>query len=84
MCWSGGSPGCHRWGRGGGAQPAGLRRRHSGVLSAYGLALADVVHEAQVPCALPYRPDAFARLDERVAALERECRDALLAQGFTR
>ena len=28
--------------------------RYSGILSAYGLALADVVHEAQEPCALKY------------------------------
>lgn len=28
--------------------------RYSGILSAYGLALADVVHEAQEPCAKEY------------------------------
>ena len=28
--------------------------RYSGILSAYGLALADVVHEAQEPCARQY------------------------------
>ncbi len=28
--------------------------RYSGILSAYGLALADVVHEAQEPCAREY------------------------------
>lgn len=28
--------------------------RYSGILSAYGLALADVVHEAQEPCAKDY------------------------------
>lgn len=58
-------------------------RRYSGILSAYGLALADVVHEAQAPCALRYEPAAFPRLDGRIAALEQECRDALRAQGFT-
>ncbi|KAM9644328.1 5-oxoprolinase [Morphnus guianensis] len=57
--------------------------KYSGILSAYGLALADVVHEAQAPCALRYEPAAFPRLDGRIAALERECRDALQAQGFT-
>ncbi|KFV64783.1 5-oxoprolinase, partial [Dryobates pubescens] len=56
---------------------------YSGVLSAYGLALADVVHEAQTPCALRYEPAAFAQLDERIAALERQCQEALQAQGFT-
>lgn len=29
--------------------------RYSGILSAYGLALADVVHEAQEPCAKEYK-----------------------------
>ncbi|XP_049676096.1 5-oxoprolinase isoform X2 [Accipiter gentilis] len=57
--------------------------KYSGILSAYGLALADVVHEAQAPCALRYEPAAFPRLDGRIAALEQECRDALRAQGFT-
>ncbi|XP_009469626.1 PREDICTED: 5-oxoprolinase [Nipponia nippon] len=57
--------------------------KYSGILSAYGLALADVVHEAQAPCALRYEPAAFPWLDGRIAALERECRDALRAQGFT-
>ncbi|NXK01089.1 OPLA oxoprolinase, partial [Corythaixoides concolor] len=56
--------------------------KYSGILSAYGLALADVVHEAQTPCALRYEPTAFPRLDGRIAALERECRDVLQAQGF--
>uniref|UniRef100_A0A663DXR9 5-oxoprolinase, ATP-hydrolysing n=1 Tax=Aquila chrysaetos chrysaetos TaxID=223781 RepID=A0A663DXR9_AQUCH len=55
--------------------------KYSGILSAYGLALADVVHEAQAPCALRYEPAAFPRLDGRIAALERECRDALRAQA---
>ncbi|XP_054840550.1 5-oxoprolinase [Eublepharis macularius] len=58
--------------------------KYSGILSAYGLALADVVHEAQEPCALPYAPEAYAQLDERIAALAEECVRALEAQGFTR
>ncbi len=31
-------------------------RRYSGILSAYGIALADVVHEAQEPAADIYEP----------------------------
>ncbi|XP_065484214.1 5-oxoprolinase isoform X2 [Caloenas nicobarica] len=57
--------------------------KHSGLLSAYGLALADVVQEAQEPCALRYEPQSFPRLDGRLDALQRRCRDALRAQGFT-
>nr|XP_008122897.1 PREDICTED: 5-oxoprolinase [Anolis carolinensis] len=58
--------------------------KYSGILSAYGLALADVVHEAQEPCALAYGPEAFEQLDERIAALEETCLEALEAQGFAR
>ncbi|KAM8811123.1 5-oxoprolinase [Eudromia elegans] len=58
--------------------------KYSGVLSAYGLALADVVHEAQAPCALRYEPAAFAELDRRIAALRHDCEEALRAQGFSR
>lgn len=66
-----------------GAQPPSPAR-HSGILSAYGLALADVVQEAQEPCSLAYGPPTYAQLDARVAALERECVQALEAQGFPR
>uniref|UniRef100_A0A7N5JHP5 5-oxoprolinase, ATP-hydrolysing n=1 Tax=Ailuropoda melanoleuca TaxID=9646 RepID=A0A7N5JHP5_AILME len=58
--------------------------RHSGLLSALGLALADVVHEAQEPCSLPYAPETFAQLDQRLSRLEEQCVDALRAQGFPR
>lgn len=58
--------------------------RHSGVLSAYGMALADIVHEAQEPCSLVYEPASFAQLDLRMAALEKTCVHALEAQGFAR
>lgn len=32
---------------------------HSGILSAFGLALADVVHEAQEPCSCVYGKGAY-------------------------
>lgn len=53
-------------------------------MSAYGLALADVVHEAQEPCSLAYEPKAYAQLDERIAALEQECVRILEMEGFAR
>ncbi|GAB1299490.1 5-oxoprolinase [Apodemus speciosus] len=58
--------------------------RHSGLLSALGLALADVVHEAQEPCSLAYTPETFAQLDQRLSRLEEQCVEALQAQGFPR
>lgn len=61
-----------------------LSCRHSGLLSALGLALADVVHEAQEPCALAYVPETFVQLDQRLSRLEQECVEVLQTQGFSR
>ena len=36
--------------------------RFAGILSAYGMALADVVHEAQEPCAVVYSPGMCSAL----------------------
>lgn len=57
--------------------------RYSGVLSAYGLALADVVEEVQEPCSLQYEQRCFAELDRRVESLSERCQDTLRARGFT-
>ncbi|XP_012343287.1 5-oxoprolinase isoform X1 [Apis florea] len=56
--------------------------KYAGILSAYGMALADVVEEAQEPSAEVYEQESFARLDERLDALERKVRVKLAAQGF--
>lgn len=64
--------------------PPSYPPRHSGVLSAYGMALADIVHEAQEPCSLVYEPASFAQLDLRMAALDKTCVHALEVQGFAR
>ncbi|XP_015426864.1 PREDICTED: 5-oxoprolinase, partial [Myotis davidii] len=63
--------------------------RHSGLLSALGLALADVVHEAQEPCSLPYVPETFMQLDQRLSRLEEQCgpacapcRSQIRTEGF--
>ncbi|XP_053571428.1 5-oxoprolinase isoform X2 [Bombina bombina] len=58
--------------------------KYGGILSAFGMALADVVHEAQEPCSLVYGPDSYSLLEERIAMLEKLCIDALQAQGFHR
>uniref|UniRef100_A0AAX7VRR6 5-oxoprolinase, ATP-hydrolysing n=1 Tax=Astatotilapia calliptera TaxID=8154 RepID=A0AAX7VRR6_ASTCA len=57
--------------------------KYSGVLSAYGLALADVVEEVQEPCSLQYKPASFSELDQRVEQLSKRCHDTLRARGFT-
>ncbi|XP_033609037.1 5-oxoprolinase isoform X3 [Cryptotermes secundus] len=56
--------------------------KYAGILSAYGMALADVVHEAQEPCAKVYEPESFLYLDERLTVLEKQCEVELEKQGF--
>lgn len=58
--------------------------RYSGVLSAYGLALADVVEELQEPCSLQYEQNSFKELDWRIERLTKRCQAALRARQFTR
>ncbi|GAA6228331.1 5-oxoprolinase [Lates japonicus] len=57
--------------------------KYSGVLSAYGLALADVVEEVQEPCSLQYEQHSFSELDRRVEQLSKRCHDTLCGRGFT-
>ncbi|KAJ1519393.1 hypothetical protein ONE63_004685 [Megalurothrips usitatus] len=57
--------------------------KYAGILSAYGMALADVVHEAQEPCSLKYSTENFAAIDARLLALSKKCEEELAKQGFT-
>ncbi|KAM4688297.1 5-oxoprolinase isoform 1-T2 [Discoglossus pictus] len=58
--------------------------KYGGILSAFGMALADVVHEAQEPCSLEYNQKSFKQIEERISALEGQCIEALQEQGFHR
>ncbi|XP_053618619.1 5-oxoprolinase isoform X2 [Plodia interpunctella] len=60
-----------------------LLHKYAGILSAYGMALAHVVHEAQHPCALVYCPKHFDQLDTQLDVLAAVCRDKLRSQGFS-
>ncbi|XP_017878802.1 5-oxoprolinase isoform X2 [Ceratina calcarata] len=68
------------------ARSLGMRtvfvHKYAGILSAYGMALADVVEEAQEPSAEVYEQESFARLDERLDVLTKRVRGKLAAQGF--
>ena len=57
--------------------------RFSGILSAYGMQLADIVREEQSPCAEVWSNDSLTTIQPRVAQLEQQARAALLKQGFT-
>ena len=54
-----------------------------GILSAYGMALAQVVHEEQEPCALEYGgADMMHKFNEVLDRLSIKCTKALTKQGF--
>ncbi|KAJ8276881.1 hypothetical protein GJAV_G00068950 [Gymnothorax javanicus] len=57
--------------------------KYSGILSAYGLALADVVEEVQEPCSLTYEPNSYAELDMRAERLLLRCQETLRGHGFS-
>eukprot|EP00090_Calanus_glacialis_P029316 TRINITY_DN4705_c0_g1_i1.p1 TRINITY_DN4705_c0_g1~~TRINITY_DN4705_c0_g1_i1.p1 ORF type:complete len:1288 (+),score=342.01 TRINITY_DN4705_c0_g1_i1:47-3910(+) len=57
--------------------------KYAGILSAFGMALADVVHEEQVPAALKYSEESQAEISKTVKDLEDKCRIKLKSQGFT-
>ena len=48
------------------------------------MALADVVHECQEPCAAQYSETTIQYLDDRIQALSAECVEELIKQGFRR
>ena len=56
--------------------------KYAGILSAYGMALADVIHEEQAPCALEYSDENMPELNKMLGELSEKCKVALLSQGF--
>jgi 5-oxoprolinase (ATP-hydrolysing) len=58
--------------------------KYAGILSAYGMALADVIHEEQVPSAMEYNQDNLVRLEAELDGLQDKCEAALLGQGFAK
>ena len=56
--------------------------KYAGILSAYGMALADVVHEEQSPCALEYCEDNLGKLESLLDNLSKKSIENLLSQGF--
>lgn len=57
--------------------------KYAGILSAYGMALADVVHEAQEPCGLEFGEVNASTLADRLRFLSQQCVEKLKSQGFT-
>ena len=57
--------------------------KYAGILSAYGMALADVIHEEQVPCALEFNQQNMQKLNQTLEELAKKCTAALNEQGFS-
>lgn len=68
------------------ARDLGIKRviihRYSSILSAYGMALADVVVDLQEPESITYSRDASSRIRARFDILKQRAMGQLLAQGF--
>ncbi len=56
--------------------------RFAGILSAYGMGLANIVEERQEPAALVYGSDTESTLSARLDSLTTEATNALLQQGY--
>lgn len=56
--------------------------KYAGILSAYGMALADVVYESQEPCGMEYSSTNVEMIRNRLNGLAFQCRTHLMNQGF--
>ena len=56
--------------------------RYCGILSAYGMGLADVVEEAQEPFAATYGPESLQEANHRADKLRETVKNQLRSQGF--
>ncbi|KAI1495434.1 Hydantoinase B/oxoprolinase-domain-containing protein [Biscogniauxia marginata] len=69
------------------ASKLGIRRivihKYSSILSAYGMALAEVVQEAQEPSSETLSDDSLLMINERIGVLKKKVTDGLLAQGIS-
>ena len=57
--------------------------KYAGILSAFGMALADVVHEEQVPSAYKYSQESLKDINQVILDLKNKCKIALKSQGFS-
>lgn len=68
------------------AEKLGIRRivihKYSSILSAYGMALAEVVQEAREPSSETLGDDSLPRLNDKLATLRHKVTDGLLVQGI--
>lgn len=56
--------------------------KYAGILSALGMAVADVIHEEQEPVACSYDESNYGQIDDRIKKLATICKNSLLERGF--
>ncbi|PKS11986.1 hypothetical protein jhhlp_001282 [Lomentospora prolificans] len=56
--------------------------KYSSILSAYGMSLADVVHEVQIPAAIKYNADTEEGIRKQLEDLASQAGSELMRQGF--
>lgn len=57
--------------------------KYAGILSAYGIALADIVHEEMMPCSMVYNGQNLTEINSRIDSLVSKCNAALSSKGFS-
>ena len=57
--------------------------KYAGILSAFGIALSDIVHEESLPCSNLYLPENFDSINARIESLVQKCQNKLRENGFT-
>nr|XP_027195835.1 5-oxoprolinase-like [Dermatophagoides pteronyssinus] len=56
--------------------------KYSGILSAYGIALADIVHEETMPCSLSYERKNLKQINSIIIKLSEKCDNILKQKDF--
>ncbi|KAH9526938.1 hypothetical protein DERF_000993 [Dermatophagoides farinae] len=56
--------------------------KYSGILSAYGIALADIVHEETMPCSMEYQSSNLEKINSIILKLTKKCENVLTEKGF--
>ncbi|KAI2803539.1 hypothetical protein BLOT_007670 [Blomia tropicalis] len=57
--------------------------KYAGILSAYGIALADIVHEELMPCSLTYDSASLTEINQRIDTLVGKSKTVLTEKGFS-
>lgn len=57
--------------------------KYAGILSAYGIALADIVHEETIPCSMIYDKSNIEKINKIIEQKCNKCKEVLTGKGFS-